>query len=105
MAVTTAILQPGLTLTTASAAIVTASSGSTTVLQSVFSNPTAADISLTVQIQRNGKDALTIIPARTVAAGQTCVPPELASFPLAQGDQILASGAGLEAWVNGFTVT
>jgi len=77
----------------------------TNVTQAMFVNSTSATINLTVQIKIGSAGALTLIPSRSVAAGAVCIPPELAGFPLNPGDEILASGAGLVAVVNGYTVT
>jgi hypothetical protein len=103
MPVTAVALQGGVTLTGALSPIVTGGGGQTVITQAIFTNPTGGAVSLTVTVTRQGGSALTLIPARQVAAGSTSMPPELVVFPIVQGDVISASGAGLVAYVNGYT--
>ena len=107
-----AVLQPGVTLTTSAAAIVTGGVNQQTIVKrAVFSNPTGAAVGFTVyRVAAAGSvgTATTIIPSRNIAAGGTDLAPELANMVLNAGDtiQALASAAtAINAFASGFVAT
>jgi hypothetical protein len=106
VAITSTTLQPGLTLTGTLAAIVTAAgTGRTIITKAVFSNPTAAAVTLSVSTVRAGGAALVLIPPRSVAPNTTEGAIELTPFALGPGDVVSASGAGLVAFLDGYVIS
>ncbi|GBQ19498.1 hypothetical protein AA12717_0271 [Gluconacetobacter sacchari DSM 12717] len=105
MAVVAKNLQPGVMLTSSAVAVVTAGAGATVITNAVLSNPTAAAVDVTIQIQRSGGSALDVVPSRAIQANDTDLLPELTGRVLASGDQILASGAGLVCIVDGYALS
>ncbi len=105
MAVIAQNLQPGITLSATSAPIVTAGAGTNVITSAVLTNPTAAAVSVTVQIKRAGGSALDLVPSRAIQPNGTDLLPELIGRVLGAGDQILALGAGLVCVVDGYSLS
>lgn len=105
MSVVAKSLQPGTTLTASAASVLTAGAGTTVITSGVLSNPTAAAVSFTIQIQRSGGAALDVVPSRSIQANGTDLLPELSSLVLTNGDVLLASGAGLVCILNGYALS
>lgn len=108
MAATPAVLVPGATLGTSAAAIYTAPGSTKAVVKrGVFANGSASATTYTVTLTRSGGSPLALIPARSVAAGATDVPAELANLVLNAGDALNAqagAASSIVATVSGFTV-
>jgi hypothetical protein len=104
-----AVLQPGVVLTTSSAPCVTGASASQTVIKrAVFTNVTAGAVTFTVTRTPSAGAPLTIINARSIAAGGTDLAPELANMVLNAGDIIAAlasAGASINVFASGFVTS
>src|ERR1700760_3696459 len=89
-----AVLQPGVVLTNAAAAIVTSAALTQSIIKrAVFTNPTAGALTITVHRVPSGGTAsgtTVIISARSIAAGGTDLAPELVNMVLNPGDMIQA---------------
>jgi hypothetical protein len=107
--VTPAVLQPGIVLTGASVAIITAQANAQSIIKrAVFSNVTAGAITITVTRTPSGGAPLTIISGQPVAANSTYLAPELANMVLNGGDTINAlasAAASVNAFASGFVAS
>jgi len=94
-------LQPGVTLSATAASVITAEAGTTVISNGVLANPTSAAVSFSLQIQRSAGGSIALVPSRAIPANETDLLPELNGRILAEGDQVLASGAGLTLVIDG----
>lgn len=108
MAITPAVLQGGVLLGTAAAAIYTAPTATRAVVKrAVFTNATATSQNITVAVGRSGGGSTAIISAQPIPANSTYLAPELANLVLAPGDSITAAasaGSSIGAILSGFTL-
>ncbi|MBO1361915.1 hypothetical protein J2D73_19210 [Acetobacter sacchari] len=105
MAVTIAAIQPGVTLGSSSTTIATGAGSTTTITTGIVANSSAAAITLAVSVARAAGGTFPVIVGRSVAAGSSALPPELASFVLKSGDTLTATGDGLSIILNGMVVS
>ncbi|BCZ75908.1 hypothetical protein [Acetobacter phage phiAX1] len=105
MAVTIAAIQPGITLGSSSVTIATGTGSSTTVLTGTVANGTNAAVTLAITVSRADGGNFPVIVGRSIPAGSSVLPPELATFVLNNGDKLEASGNGLSVVLNGMIVS
>ena len=103
-----AVLQPGAALGTAPAALVAAPAGRMlTIRRAVFTNISAAAVTLTVTSTRAGGAGLIVVAARSIPPGGTDLAPELSAWVLNPGDALsaTASAAGaINCFLHGMTL-
>lgn len=108
MAVTPAVLQGGVLLTTSSAIIYTCPAATRAVIKrAVFSNVTGSAVTLTLTSTRSGGGALGVITVQAIPANSTYTAPELANWTMVAGDALNAlcsAAASVNAYASGFTV-
>lgn len=108
MAITPAVLQGGVLLGTAAAALYTAPAATRAVVKrAVFTNATGTAQNITVSVTRAGGGATAIISAQPIGANSTYLAPELANLVLAPGDAIVAAASAassIGAIMSGFTI-
>lgn len=108
MAISPAVLQGGVALTTSSAAIYTAPSGTKAVIKrAVFTNFSAAAVTVSVTSTRSGGSPLTLIDGQSIPAHTDYIAPELANFVMNTGDALNAScsaAASVNAFAWGYTL-
>lgn len=105
MAVSVAAIQPGVTLGSSPATIATGSGSTTTVMTGIVANATSASITLAISVVRKAGGTFPVIVGRNIPALTSSMPPELATFVLAAGDSLTASGNGLTIVLNGIVVS
>ncbi|HVX58076.1 MAG TPA: hypothetical protein VHA37_10245 [Candidatus Saccharimonadales bacterium] len=110
MTISPAVLQPGTTLSTSAASVITAAANTQAIVKrAVVSNPAAGAVTFTVyRVPVSGTPVASneIIPARSIPAGGTDLCPELTNLVLNAGEtvQALAStGSSLNFFASGFT--
>ena len=105
---TPAALQPGMVLTTTLTTVYTAPVGTIArISRAVFSNVSAAPVTITVNVTRAGQSGLVLIKNTPLAVAVNDTAPELAAMVLLPGDTLSAqasAAASVNVFISGLTV-